>query len=81
MNTECIAKEIELAKYQFTQETVDAYSCEVYNGMLDLDPSHPYLKSHKDCQSFCVDWFLMQNGINRKGIPRDLKPQFLWWVE
>ena len=24
--------------YQFTRETIDVYSCGVYNGMLDLDP-------------------------------------------
>ena len=31
------AKESGLAKYLFTRETIDLYSCGVYNGMLDLD--------------------------------------------
>ena len=35
------AKESGLAKYLFTRETIDVYSCGVYNGMLDLDPFAP----------------------------------------
>ena len=35
------AKERGLAKYLFTRETIDVYSCGVYNGMLDLDPFAP----------------------------------------
>ena len=35
------AKESGLAQYQFTCETIDVYSCGVYNGMLDLDPFTP----------------------------------------
>ena len=35
------AKESGLAKYLFTGETLDVYSCGVYNGMLDLDPFAP----------------------------------------
>ena len=27
-----------LAKYQFTWETIDVYSCRAYNAMVDLDP-------------------------------------------
>ena len=34
-------KESWLAKYEITRETIDVYSCGVYNGMLDLDPSTP----------------------------------------
>ena len=30
-----------LARYLFTRETIDVYSCGVYNGMLDLDPFAP----------------------------------------
>ena len=35
------AKESGLAKYQFTHETIDVYSCGVYDGMLDLDTFAP----------------------------------------
>ena len=35
------AKESGLDKYRFTRETIDVYSCGVYDGMLDLDPFAP----------------------------------------
>ena len=41
MHKDVYAKESGLAKYQFTQETIDVYSCGVYNGMLDLDRFTP----------------------------------------
>ena len=34
-------KESGLSKYQFIRETIDVYSCAVYNEMLDLDPFAP----------------------------------------
>ena len=34
-------KESGLAKYPFIRETIDVYSCAVYNEMLDLDPFAP----------------------------------------
>ena len=38
MHKGCICTESGLAKYQFTRETIDVYSCGVYNDMLHLDP-------------------------------------------
>ena len=35
------AKESGLAKYRFTCETIDVYSCGVHNGILELDPFTP----------------------------------------
>ena len=48
------AKESGLAKYLFTRETIDVYSCGVYNGMLDLDISHPLKNLPEDCPNHCI---------------------------
>ena len=44
MHKHVYTKESGLAKYQFFRETIDAYSCGKYNGMLDLDPFTPLEK-------------------------------------
>ena len=48
------AKESGLAQYQFTCETIDVYSCGVYDGMLDLDPFAPLDELTQGLSNHCI---------------------------